>query len=340
MCFTGKSSGAYSGLARLARTAVRRPRVPQHLRRRYLPLNSDSKATVENSLRRNFFSDRETTLCNQAPDAYLGTPEGKADLENHVLGRLQAFRQWTLPWLDSLFKLDGAYILEIGCGTGASTIALAEQGAHVTGVDVSAPALQSARDRCAVYGLTAEFVQTNATEIASVSPGRKFDAILFFAVLEHLTWGERIDSLRAAWDLLPPNGVLAVIEAPNRLWYVDIHTTQEPFYHWLPDETAIAYTRHIGQYPSRLFEEPEPEALLHLARLGRGVSYHDFVIAWNIAPEKLPVAGHMAKFHERALDVAMTRFSPGGRFRRFLARVAPGLHPAFLQPSLDLAFRR
>ncbi len=339
MSASGANSNGRGSLRQLVGSATRRPRVPQRIREKFLPLTPPIRQAVEQSLRNNFFAD--PTLHGAVPEAYLGTAEGQADLERHVAGRLGLFRTWTVPWLDSLLKLDGARILEVGCGTGASTVALAEQGADVVGLDVSAATLASARDRCAAYGLKADFVECNATSMVSRFAGQKFDAILFFAVVEHLTWEERIQSLKAAWDLLPANGLLAVIEAPNRLWYVDIHTTDEPFYNWLPDDAAIAYTRYLDSGPSRhLFAEPAEQAKLQLARLGRGVSYHDFVIAWNIPRDRLPVAGYMAEYHDSKWRSAIARLSAGGRYRKLLSSVAPGLHPAFLQPSLDLAFRK
>ena len=335
-----ENSHAGFSIEQILRTATRLPRIPRHIRDRWLPLSPERRHAVEDSLRRNFFADRNNRLCSQSPDVYLETTEGKADFDNHVVGRLQLFREWTIPWLDSLFKLEGVRILEIGCGTGASTVALAEQGAQVVGVDISAAALGSARDRCEAYGLRAEFVETNATNISSLFAGKKFDAILFFAVVEHLTWQERITSLKGAWELLAANSILAVLEAPNRLWYMDIHTTNQPFYLWLPDEAAIAYTRYIDGPSRHLFAEPAEEARIHLARLGRGVSFHDFVIAWNIPPSQLPVAGYMAEFHERRWRSALARLTAGTRYRKFLLSVAPEVHAAFLQPSLDLAFRK
>ncbi|HUK42829.1 MAG TPA: methyltransferase domain-containing protein [Candidatus Bathyarchaeia archaeon] len=334
----GTKSTAQGGMRQLLRNATQRPRVPQRLRDRFRPLTPEIRHAVEQSLRGSFFADK--SVQGAVSDSYLATPEGQADLESHVAGRLELFRLWPIPWLDSLLKLEGARILEIGCGTGASTVALAEQGAQVVGLDVSGATLAAARDRFAAFGLKADFVESNATTIASQFAGQKFDAILFFAVVEHLTWDERIRCLKAAWDLLPANGMLAVIEAPNRLWYVDIHTTNEPFYNWLPDETAIAYTRYIGGPSRHLFAEPAEEAKLQLARLGRGVSYHDFVIAWNIPPEKLSVAGYLAEFHETKWHSLLAPLSSGGRYRKLLSSAAPGLHPAFLQPSLDLAFRK
>lgn len=339
MSVSGATSNGQTNMRQFLANAIRRPRVPKRIAARFLPLTQNIRQIIEQSLRANFFAD--PTLHGTVPDTYLLTPEGQADLESHIAGRLEVFRTWTIPWLDSLFKLDGAKILEIGCGTGASTVALSEQGAQVVGVDVSGATLAAARDRCQAYGLQPKFVEANATSIGSLFAGERFEAILFFAVVEHLTWEERIRSLKAAWDLLPVNGILAVIEAPNRLWYVDIHTTDEPFYNWLPDETAVAYTRYLNAGPSRhLFSEPAEEAKIELARLGRGVSYHDFVIALDIPSDRLPVVGHMAEFHERKWGSAVAQLTAGTRYRKFLSSVVPGLHPAFLQPSLDLAFKK
>ena len=31
------------------------------------------------------------------------------------------------------------------------------------------------------------------------------------------------------------NGLLVIVEAPNRLWLEDTHTSELPFFQWLPD---------------------------------------------------------------------------------------------------------
>jgi 2-polyprenyl-3-methyl-5-hydroxy-6-metoxy-1,4-benzoquinol methylase len=130
--------------------------------------------------------------------------------------------------------LSGARILEIGCGTGASTVALAEQGAQVTAVDLDGSALEVARVRCDAYGVRATFIEANAVD--AIQPA---DMIVFFACLEHMTYEERIESLRKAWEVLPPHGILAVVDTPNRLWYFDGHTALTPFFNWLPHELAM-----------------------------------------------------------------------------------------------------
>lgn len=334
------NSSGTPNLAQRLRDATHRPRIPTHIRQRFLPQTPEMRRAIEESLRKNCFADPNKTLVHESPADYLNTPEGQTELANDLINRLQFYRQWEIPWLDSVLRLNGARVLEVGCGTGSSTVALAEQGAEVVGVDISSGALATAHDRCEAYGLHAGFLQANAAEVSQHFAGQKLDAILFCASLEHLTWEERMASLRATWDLLPENGILAVLEAPNRLWYTDIHTTSHPFYLWLPDQAAIAYTQYLDGPWHDLFTEPASEAKLHLARFGRGVSFHDFVIAWNIPPDKLPVVGYATAFHEKKWRSALARLSASGQYRKLISTAVPNVHPAFFQPSLDLAFKK
>jgi magnesium-protoporphyrin O-methyltransferase len=72
------------------------------------------------------------------------------------LGRIRAtvragrdqMRQNLLDWLPQ--DLAGARVLDAGCGTGASSVELAQRGAHVTAVDLSAALLEVARRRMPV----------------------------------------------------------------------------------------------------------------------------------------------------------------------------------------------
>src|SRR6202011_2171032 len=142
-------------------------------------------------------------------------------LANHLHRRLMDDRERMVPWLESFHPLTGARVLEIGCGTGASTLALAERGAKVTAIDIRADSLRVAEDRCKAYGYTASFVNANAAEVKKHFSSEKFDLIIFFAVLEHMTHEERRAGMRDAWNMLDPGAHLVVIETPNRLWYFD-----------------------------------------------------------------------------------------------------------------------
>jgi S-adenosylmethionine-dependent methyltransferase len=157
---------------------------------------------------------------------------------------MDEFRALIAPWLNSIFALRGSKIIEIGCGTGSSSVSLAEQGADVVGIDVSNRALEVARVRFDLYGLKGTFRVANATDVTKIAAGGNVDAVIFFAVMEHMTWEERATSLRETWNLLQSGQHLIIIETPNRLWHTDTHTSTDPFFYWLPDELAIPYSRY------------------------------------------------------------------------------------------------
>jgi S-adenosylmethionine-dependent methyltransferase len=148
-----------------------------------------------------------------------------------------------IPWLHCIRLLADMRILEIGTGAGGSIVPLAEQGAYVVGTDVNAESLAVAKDRLRIYNLEdrTEIHLANAADLQAAFTNQRFDAVIFFASLEHMTLQERWKALPAAWDLLGPGGRLVIIETPNRLWWHDSHSSDLPFYNWLPDEVAFRY---------------------------------------------------------------------------------------------------
>jgi S-adenosylmethionine-dependent methyltransferase len=317
-------------------------RVPRHLSDRFKSVDSNGLSVVEASLRRHYFCP-ENSLVYSDKD-YLSTPEGQEDLQQHLHLRLAMFRSRVIPWLSNARSLDRANILEIGCGTGSSTVALAEQGATVTGVDVLERSLAVATDRCRVYGVDATFSIANATKVHERFAGRPFDFIIFFASFEHLTNRERLLALRNTWAMLPKGGLLCVIEAPNRLWFADYHTSDLPFFNWLPDDLAFLYSRFSPRKPfCTLFKEEEvnDQRELEFLRLGRGVSYHEFDLAIKKV-ENLDVVSSMPLFL-RARSLALRlfwRLLAESRYEALLMKVGPRIHRGFYQRSLDLIIRK
>ncbi|WP_197518466.1 bifunctional 2-polyprenyl-6-hydroxyphenol methylase/3-demethylubiquinol 3-O-methyltransferase UbiG, partial [Mycobacterium sp. E3198] len=214
------------------------------LRRRFTPLNPVGVDGFRQYLRENW-----------STEDYWDSQVGRHDMDEHAVGRLIYDRHEYVPWLDGLRRLDGARVFEIGCGTGSSVMALVEQGAEVTGIDVVEESLAVSRARLRFFGLgEPPLHHLNATEIASHFDHAGFDFVIFFASLEHMTYQERLTSLRAAWQLLADGGILCVIEAPNRLWLFDDHTADLPFFHWLPDEIALEYLKRTPRYQASAFD--------------------------------------------------------------------------------------
>jgi len=57
----------------------------------------------------------------------------------------------------------GMAVLDVGCGTGFTSLALARAGAKVTGLDISKPMLALARERAVQAGLSISFIEADAS---------------------------------------------------------------------------------------------------------------------------------------------------------------------------------
>ncbi|MEL6894549.1 MAG: methyltransferase domain-containing protein [Planctomycetota bacterium] len=326
---------------------------PRHLQRNHLSLSSDGESQIRESLKHHYHIGWRS-VDQYTPSAYA------ADVDNHVKHRIQIDRDAILPWLEDAAaasgitasnagnksQLDGWRILEIGCGTGSSSIALAEQGAKVIGLDIDEGGLQVARDRNSAYGTTCEFVTANATEMEQrfANDTQTFQCVLFFASLEHMTISERIASLRQAWNLLPVGGQLGIVETPNRLWYYDDHTAWLPFYHWLPNELAFRYAPFSPRENFRdSYDEYDSQSKEHFLRRGRGFSFHELEVA--IGPvDALHVVSSLSSYRRRTL-AGRIRFyrslTPQQRaFRRALKMIDPRLHEGWLDESLHLVIQK
>lgn len=245
--------------------------------------------------------------------------------------------------MDAARPLAGQRIVEIGVGTAASTVALAEQGADVIGLDVVSEDLDVARTVLDGLGLEAALHHENATEVANHLSGA--DHLIYWAVLEHMTVPERLLSLRAAWENLAEGALLTVVETPNRLWPHDSHTSGLPFFSWLPQDLAFRYSRHSERvgFGDRYVDEHPPEAeFQHFLRRGLGVSYHEFAVAFDVAPSDIEVVSCMQLERRRAAPYRQAgwQVSAAGRTERTLRGFAPEIDRAWFQPFLYLTLRR
>jgi len=72
---------------------------------------------------------------------------------------------------------DGARVLDLGCGAGRTSVALAEIGLDVVGVDLSEPMVATAREQARLAGVEARFQVMNAMDLRF--PDASFDVALF-----------------------------------------------------------------------------------------------------------------------------------------------------------------
>lgn len=325
----------HRNLISLAEKSIASFSVPKSIKKNFTEISNDKALEFKECLRYNLYRNAQT--------GFLESEEGKRDMENQFCKRLNYDRHSVIPWLNNAKPIKNARILEIGCGTGSSTIALAEQGATVVGVDVDSDSLAIARKRCELHGVNAQFIECNATEIADKLSDRDFDFIIFFASLEHMTMQERLISIKKTWDMLKPGNIWAVIDTPNRLWYYDSHTSLLPFYYWLPDDIAYDYASFSKRHEFNELPYNTPRDLVKLSRWGRGVSYHEFEL--TIGPiENLDIISNLSDFgiYSKCQYIyeLLTLKGLNHRYEMILKKIMPNINPAFTKQSLNLMIRR
>lgn len=305
------------------------PSAPAELRKNFRFPSDEDNLQLKAILKEKYF--------DKQPADYLDGKEGMEDMFDHIRGRLDQFRTTYIPFIDYYRKLKGARILEIGGGTGCSTLALAEQGADVQSIDIDGDSQAISKLRLANCSCTASHHILNATEIDKKFGKNEFDIIIFFASLEHMSYRERIESLTKSWQALKTGGLLLVLEAPNRLWFHDMHTSFLPFYFWLQDDIAIDYAKFSDR---KLFNEAVNKGLDHISfmRWGRGVSYHEFELVLGRHPSlKNPIGLFEFQMKGKLLKQLLYRFNLNFKFNKILRKLAPDhIGSPFLEPYIDL----
>jgi len=90
-----------------------------------------------------------------------------------------------LDWIAQHASLDGAAVLDVGCGGGILAEAMARRGAKVTGIDLSEKALTVAQLHLLESKLDVEYQSVSAEDYAAAHAG-KFDVVTCMELLEHV----------------------------------------------------------------------------------------------------------------------------------------------------------
>ena len=108
-----------------------------------------------------------------------------------------------LGWIDGLAGLKGKQVLDIGCGGGILSEAMARLGASVTGIDLSEKPLRVAQLHLLESNLSIEYFLTSA-ETHSENHPAAYDAVTCMELLEHVP--DPASTIAACARLLKPGG--------------------------------------------------------------------------------------------------------------------------------------
>jgi SAM-dependent methyltransferase len=135
-------------------------------------------------------------------DAEMGTPEFFERVEAH-----RYTKEWHIPEAADFAGARGLRVLEIGCGLGTDGAQFAQAGADYTGIDLTEAAIELARKRFELSGLSGEFRVADAENLDFADDS--FDRVYSHGVLHHTP-----DTARAISEIhrvLKPNGQAIVM---------------------------------------------------------------------------------------------------------------------------------
>jgi 2-polyprenyl-3-methyl-5-hydroxy-6-metoxy-1,4-benzoquinol methylase len=176
----------------------------------------------------------------------------------------------------------GARVLDLGCGSGVVSDALARAGARVTGVDASPAAIAYAR---ATFGRDGVAFREGVADALDLEPA-SFDAAVCLEVVEHVHAHQAADLLAGLRRVLRPGGEL-LLSTPNYrgLW---------PLIEWAADRFGGVARMDADQHVTRF----------HRKRLRRFLEDAGFAVVRlrtfsTVAPFAAPLSRGLARGLDR-----------------------------------------
>ncbi len=112
---------------------------------------------------------------------------------------------------DHSAALPAAAALELGCGTGDTSIYLAKQGWQVTAVDFVPTALEKARAKARVENVNVDFVHADVTRLSSAGLGDDFALIVDNGCLHNMNDDDRDAYVREVSAVAAPDARLLIV---------------------------------------------------------------------------------------------------------------------------------
>jgi 2-polyprenyl-3-methyl-5-hydroxy-6-metoxy-1,4-benzoquinol methylase len=142
------------------------------------------------------------------------------------------------PLLAACGEVSGKRALDLGCGQGWFSRQLAERGARVTAVDMSATQIANAQRHEAERPLGIAYHQLDAALVADRWPAESFDLVTACMVLQDTPDTDRI--LVAARRVLAPKG---------RMVFSIVHPiASSPVHEWVREEEGVKGAMAIDRY--------------------------------------------------------------------------------------------
>jgi 2-polyprenyl-3-methyl-5-hydroxy-6-metoxy-1,4-benzoquinol methylase len=221
------------------------------------------------------------------------------------------------PWLPG-GSLAGLDVCHLQCHIGTDTVSLAREGARVTGVDFSPPALASAAALAERLGVEVTWVETDVLDARAAVTG-DFDVV--YTSIGTICWLADLDRWAAqVAALLRPSGVFYIRDGHPALYALDEDADElVTRYRYFPDGTAQQWDdpgTYLGEgtvaHP-RTYEWPHPLSEIVNALLGAGLRIRRLdegrTLPWQFSPRMEPTGDGSWAWPETERDRLPTTYT-------------------------------
>lgn len=164
--------------------------------------------------------------------------------------------QYIRPLKKRIVELEGMHVLNIGCGLGGLDVALAKEGAIVTGIDIDAESIEIAKIRLKRYPeISIRYVYGSAIRVPLKN--KQFDLVISIGMLEHVSKYDARNIIKEMMRLAKPGGYFYIIAHPHLTFPYDMHF-QLFFVNWLPKPIKIFFIRRLRPYFLSRLDESSP----------------------------------------------------------------------------------
>ena len=219
-----------------------------------------------------------------------------------------------LKWVDQLAMPPGEQILEIGCGGGFSSVALAQRGYLVQAMDSVADMLNSTRESVARAGVSSSVLTSLGDAHSLAFPNNVFGLVLAIGVMPYLHSPKK--ALGEMARVLKPDGFL-LVTAGNR-WRLD-HALDP----WLCP--ALQPAKRVARKILRRSRRPPAEATRPPLQLDSLREIERWLSSVGLAKVKATTVGFQPLFRYRRFFGELTSIRLNGWLQWLADHNVPGI---------------